>query len=324
MTTRTLVASLAVGMAIVSAAREVRVQTKKPFADATVQHVGLATRDIAKAVKDYAEFLGIPTPKLGEVKTLKYPDSYRGDHAAWAKIAMIGMGNILLDLVEPVGGVSPWRTHMDRAGEGLYHVCIEVDDVDAAVDDLVRRGGTHEMGVRGAVSQYVNMEDTLGITFELMQRGRMKAAGYDNLPTPTKFAAGTVEHAGVVVRDADKAGRLMADILGVAPPTAKLRKNLVYPKEFDAKAAPKIAYLQTTPIAIEFIEPTGGKSPWRDFLDKSGPSLHHLGVRVKNLQENIAYAQQHGGQVVVGPTQGTAVIDLKSRPLPFAFELIER
>src|SRR5262249_55567594 len=206
----------AVAIALATSSREVRVQTRSPFEGVTVQHVGLAIRDINKAVKDYSEFLGVPTPKVGEVKTLKYPDSYKGDHSTWAKIAMIGMGGVLLDLGGPVGGASPWRNRIDRGGEGLQHICIEVDDVDAAVADLIARGGIHEMGLKGAPSQYVNLEETLGITFEVMKRGQMKAAGYDNLPTPTKFAVGTLDHVGVVVRDADKAGRLLAAAFGIA------------------------------------------------------------------------------------------------------------
>lgn len=302
-----LAATIAACIALLVSSRDVPAQTGSPFAGATVQHVGLVVRDINKAVKDYAEFLGVPVPKVGEARTIRYADSYKGDHSAWARIAMFGMGNILLDLVEPVGGASPWRNHLDRAGEGLQHICIEVDDVAPAVQDFVKRGGTLE------TTSYVNMVDTLGVTFEVHKRGTMKAAGYVNLPSPTKFAAGTVEHVGVVVRDADKAGRLMADILGMGAPKTTVQMGA------------KMAYLDTKPIAIEFIEPTGGKSPWREHLEKSGgPGIHHLAVKVKSVQEDIQYAQKHGAQVVVKPTNGKAVVDMKSHPLPFAFELIER
>ena len=71
---------------------------------------------------DYAGFLGVPVPKIAEVRTIQYHESYKGDHSAWARIAMFGLGDITLDLVEPVGGASPWRNHLDRAGEGLQHI----------------------------------------------------------------------------------------------------------------------------------------------------------------------------------------------------------
>ena len=166
-----LVATIIVCISLLSWSRDMPAQTPSPFAGASVQHVGLVVHDIDKAVTDYADFLGVPVPNVGEARGIQYVDSYEGDHSAWARIAMFGMGDILLDLVEPVGGASPWRNHLDRAGEGLQHVCIEVDDVAPAVRDLVRRGGTQE------TSSYVNMVDTLGITFEVPQAGLDESRG---------------------------------------------------------------------------------------------------------------------------------------------------
>ncbi len=299
--------AVALGIALLVSSRAVPAQAQSPFADAGVQHVGLVVRDINAAVKNYADFLGVPVPKVGEVKNLQLADSFK-DGPVGAKIAMFGMGDILLDLVEPLGGASPWRNHLDRVGEGLQHLCVEVNDVAPAVQELVRRGGRQES------SSYVNMVEALGITFEIQKRGTMKAAGYVNLPTPTKFAAGSVEHVGIVVRDADKAGKLMADILGMAAPKSSVQMGA------------KMTFLDTKPIGIEFIEPrTGDKGPWNEYLGKAGgPGIHHVGVKVKSVKENIEYVQAHGGQVVVNPVNGKAIVDIKSHPLPFAFELIER
>ena len=44
---------------------------------------------------------------------------------------------------------------------------------------------------------------------------------------------------------------------------------------------------------------------------------------MKNLKESIEYAQKAGGQLVAGPSNGKAIVDIKSHPFPFAFELIE-
>ena len=225
-----LAATAAVCIALLSSSRDVHAQTSSSFAGANVVHVGLVIRDIDKAVRDYADFFGVPIPKVMESKGMPWPEGYIGDRAAWARIAMFRLNGMLLDLVSPVGGASPWRNHLDRAGEGLQHLAIEVNEVDAAVADLVKRGGKHEMGAPGFPSQYVNMQETLGVTFEILKMGIMKAAGFDKGPLPTKFASGEVEHVGVVVRDADKAAKLMADILGIAPPKATVHTGLAYPR----------------------------------------------------------------------------------------------
>jgi catechol 2,3-dioxygenase-like lactoylglutathione lyase family enzyme len=301
-----LAAAGALSAAFLISRGTVTAQMASPFEGAEIQHVGLVIRDINKAVTDYAGFLGVPVPKVGEVKNIQLVDSFKGGPVS-AKIAMFGIGEVLLDLVEPMGGPSPWRNHVERVGEGLQHICIEVNDVAPAVAELVKRGGIQES------SSYVNMIDTLGITFEVMKKGTMKAAGYVNLPTPTKFAAGPVDHVGIVVRDAAKAGRLMADILRVAPPKPVVRMGGT------------MTSLDTKPIGMEFIEPAAGANPWREHLDRTkGPGIHHLAVKVKAVQEDIAYAQKHGGKVTVPPTNGRGVVDIGSRPFPFSFELMER
>jgi methylmalonyl-CoA/ethylmalonyl-CoA epimerase len=319
------IAVAAAAVVMLAMPRAVRVQTpSSPFAGAQVKHVGLVIRDIDKAVVDYADFFGVAHQKVMESKGMQWPDSYTGDRSAWAKIGFFNLRGMLLDLVTPVGGASPWRNHLDRCGEGLQHLAIEVDDVDAAVADLIKRGGRHEMGAKGAVSQYVNMDDSLGITFEVMKAGVMARAGFDKGPTPVKFASGQVEHVSVVVPNAEKAGKLMADILGVSPPKAALRAPLAYPKEFDRKAAAKVVLFDTKPIGLAFVEPTGGKSPWRGQLEKCGPSIFEVALGVKDLREEIDYARSNGAEVIAGPTRGEAIVDVKSHPLPVVFELNQR
>jgi hypothetical protein len=45
-------------------------------------------------------------------------------------------------LIAPVNGESVYSEFLDRAGAGLHHICVEVDDVDEAVSgaEVVQRG----------------------------------------------------------------------------------------------------------------------------------------------------------------------------------------
>jgi catechol 2,3-dioxygenase-like lactoylglutathione lyase family enzyme len=73
--------------------------------------------------------------------------TYRGRPAdIVANISMSYAGDTQLELIEPVSGESAYTEFLDRAGPGLHHICIEVDDVDAAIDaaatgsEVVQRG----------------------------------------------------------------------------------------------------------------------------------------------------------------------------------------
>ena len=62
-------------------------------------------------------------------------------------------------------------------------------------------------------------------------------------------------------------------------------------------------------------EPIGGPSPWRDHLDKHGPSIHSVSFNVKGMQEHIDYLVKKGGKLVssrvgTGGKLGFAFVDL--------------
>jgi hypothetical protein len=75
------------------------------------------------------------------------PDSctYRGRPADFvADIALSYAGEMQLELIAPVTGESIYTDFLDRCGPGLHHICVEVDDVEAALAqraaEVVQRG----------------------------------------------------------------------------------------------------------------------------------------------------------------------------------------
>jgi len=91
------------------------------------------------------------TTLLGAKKWIRVPDvhfgpdtcTYRGRPADFvAHISFSYAGDTQLELIAPVTGTSVYSEFLERAGSGLHHVCVEVDDVDVAVGDaeVVGRG----------------------------------------------------------------------------------------------------------------------------------------------------------------------------------------
>src|SRR3972149_7208392 len=89
-----------------------------------VHHVGIAVRDMAAALRFYSEALGLPVVKEGEAP------------ARGARVALIGAGGSYLELVQPVTDGSPFARHIEEQGEGLHHVALRTDDVEALVASL--------------------------------------------------------------------------------------------------------------------------------------------------------------------------------------------
>ena len=89
-----------------------------------------------------------------------------------------------------------------------------------------------------------------------------------------------IVHACVVVRDVEKTTRVLAGRFGIGPWEVHLKS---YPKsQATFRGEPvectfKFAYAKVGPITLELVETVSGNSSYKEFLDKHGEGLHHLG-----------------------------------------------
>ena len=101
-----------------------------------VDHVGIAVKDLAEAVRAY-EALGFAVESTHDVPTEK------------VRAAFLPVGESRLELLEPTDPSSVIARFLEKrsglpggpqqAG-GLHHVCVLVEDIDAALAELKARG----------------------------------------------------------------------------------------------------------------------------------------------------------------------------------------
>jgi catechol 2,3-dioxygenase-like lactoylglutathione lyase family enzyme len=114
--------------------------------DQTPVQIAWVTRDLDATEKAL-------TMLLGAKKWIRMPGvhfgpdacTYRGKPADFvADISLSYAGETQLELIAPVNGQSIYTDFLDRAGAGLHHICIEVDDVERALAErdaeAVQRG----------------------------------------------------------------------------------------------------------------------------------------------------------------------------------------
>ena len=56
------------------------------------------------------------------------------------KVVMLPLGDILVELIAPIGDQGVMAKFLEKRGEGLHHVCFEVDDIYLAVEELAAKG----------------------------------------------------------------------------------------------------------------------------------------------------------------------------------------
>lgn len=128
-----------------------------------LDHLGIAVRSIAEA-RGFWEALGL------EVETIEEVES------EGVRVAMLPLGEIRIELLEPTREDSAVAEFLERRGPGLHHVCVESDAIseddarlrEAGVE-LLRAGPTR--GAGGARVQFVHPKSAGGVLVELSEPG---------------------------------------------------------------------------------------------------------------------------------------------------------
>jgi methylmalonyl-CoA/ethylmalonyl-CoA epimerase len=139
-----------------------------------VTQIGIIVKDIEKSLDAYVDVLCLDQ-RPGVVITDgldKAHTKYRGQPSeAVAKLAFIHMGQVDIELIEPVGGPSTWKEFLDTHGEGVHHIAFVITGTDQVVAylegkgiPLVQRGD-----YTGGMYHYMDAAPKLGVMLELLE-----------------------------------------------------------------------------------------------------------------------------------------------------------
>ena len=103
---------------------------------------------------------------------------------------------------------------------------------------------------------------------------------------------------GIVVRDLEKSMKTYKSLLGIDKWEVVEIDSSTIPMTYRGKPAElgfKAAFCMLGSLMIELLEPVKGNGTYRDFLDKQGEGIHHLGhIRVDDLNEAVQALEKAG------------------------------
>ena len=107
-----------------------------------VIQVAIVVRDIEATSKRWSELLGMPVP---EIKTTRpgheVKMTYRGKPSeGQVKLAFFNLGQVVLELLQPVGEGTSWKEILDKRGEGVHHLGFQVVDPEKTTQALEKEG----------------------------------------------------------------------------------------------------------------------------------------------------------------------------------------
>ncbi len=128
-----------------------------------VHHIGVLVRSIAETLPLYTDLLG------WEVETsFDLPDQA-------ARATMVRAGQDRLELLEPLTADCPLARVLEKRGEGLLHICVEVEDLEAELRRLESRGVrlVDEHGWTSPIGHVAFLHPKVlhGVSMELRQAG---------------------------------------------------------------------------------------------------------------------------------------------------------
>ena len=128
---------------------------------AKIDHIGIVVRDIQEALNAYETALGLPLREVAEVPDQK------------VEVAFLPLGESNIELVQPLTDDTGIAKYLDKRGEGIHHICIEVDDIETALARLKTYGvrlidEAPRQGAHGRVA-FVHPKAMHGVLIELVQ-----------------------------------------------------------------------------------------------------------------------------------------------------------
>lgn len=97
-----------------------------------------------------------------------------------------------------------------------------------------------------------------------------------------------VDHIGIATREIDEALALWRDALGL---------EIEWTEEVSDQGV-RVAMLPIGDTHIELLEPLNQNSPVGKFLQKRGPGIHHVAIRVTDIQAELARLKEKGTRLI--------------------------
>jgi catechol 2,3-dioxygenase-like lactoylglutathione lyase family enzyme len=150
--------------------------SSKGLGNTTVSQIAIVVRDIDEARQRWAQILGQPLPDV----IITQPGNevhmtYRGQPSnAQANLAFFNLGQVQLELIEPIGEPSTWKEALDKHGESVHHIAFWTEDMQSSAEFLKEHG--IPLVQRGDMGEgqyaYFDAEAQLGVQIELLERVR--------------------------------------------------------------------------------------------------------------------------------------------------------
>lgn len=127
-----------------------------------LDHIAVAVNNLEEAASFYQNVIGLTLSGVEVVTAQK------------TKVGFFRIGETNIELVQPAEPDSPLVKFLETRGQGIHHLCFEVDDVEAEVKSYLAKGATMvdqtpRPGAHGTRVAFVHPKSSGGVLIELTE-----------------------------------------------------------------------------------------------------------------------------------------------------------
>jgi methylmalonyl-CoA/ethylmalonyl-CoA epimerase len=127
-----------------------------------VSHIGIAVKHWEEQVAFYRDVLGLELEKIEEIADQR------------VRVALFRVGEITIELLDPLTADSPVAKFLDKRGEGIHHIAYAVDGLDRALAEVSAKGialldPKPRCGADGQRIAFLHPRSTHGVLTELCE-----------------------------------------------------------------------------------------------------------------------------------------------------------
>ncbi|MBM4305470.1 MAG: methylmalonyl-CoA epimerase [Deltaproteobacteria bacterium] len=127
-----------------------------------INHIAIAVSNLEEAAKFYQEVMGLTLSGVEVVAAQK------------TKVGFFKIGESNIELVQPAEPDSPLVKFLEAKGQGIHHICFEVEDVEAEVKAYLEKGASlidqkPRPGAHNTKVAFIHPKSSSGVLIELCE-----------------------------------------------------------------------------------------------------------------------------------------------------------
>ena len=132
-----------------------------------IEHIGIAVKDLERAIEYYEKVLGVSCYAIEEVKDQK------------VRTAFFKIGQAKIELLESTDSEGPIGKFIQKNGEGMHHIAFAVKNIEQALDEAKSKGirlidRKSRKGAEGLDIAFLHPKSTFGVLTEFCENNTGK------------------------------------------------------------------------------------------------------------------------------------------------------